>query len=248
MCVITFSVSSLFACVYVPWHDLDRALGLPLCCLRKCFPVFSICLWTHVFLLAHLREDNAHWCESTRSSRGWPDYATIAFQHVSLYCMSPSMSGCFCLFFSWPLKSLLPQPVLPVESQMESGLVDVVCQACNLWPFASSFYFPPWAWKGETQTAPPALLSALCAVIPPLLIPFNHLPMFSCSFTFRTSSSTTVWYFTSLFQFSVSLQQIKMLTSTTPASATCPTWQQEALFPCMFWKWVKTRWVHKVLI
>lgn len=100
---------------------------------------------------------------------------------------------------------------------------------------------------------PPTLLSALCALCSnPTLSDFSPCiitptRVFSC---FRSLNLlfTSCFCFFFFLLFPSPLQQIKKSKTTTLVSATCPTWQQEALFPCMFSKSVKTRWVHKCLV
>jgi len=66
-------------------------------------------------------------------------------------CLRASLhiSIVWCVYtFTWPLKSLLPQPELPVESQMKPGCVDVMCLACNaVWLFLCRFLFSVPLWE-----------------------------------------------------------------------------------------------------
>lgn len=72
---------------------------------------------------------------------------------------------------------------------------------------------------------------------------FKH--RYPLSFSVRSLTPLLASKLISFCLFPFSLQQIKKSKTTTLVSAICPTWQQEALFPYMCLRSVKSRWVHK---
>lgn len=139
---------------------------------------------------------------------------------------------------------------------MKPAYVDAMCLACNsVWLWSSVFLyflFPSmslerWNTDGSANT----FLCIVCSVLQSHFI--RSLPLHSNTYhcfllpSLPESPPHLLFLFFCFvfFLFSCPLQQIKKLKTTTLVSVTCLTWQQEALFPCMFSKWVKIRWVHE---
>lgn len=185
----------------------------------------------------------------------WSDCTIIqlAFQHVYKVParFPPYLYDMFVYTLcTWPLKSLPPQPEVRVESQMNPGYVDGVCVACNTDCDSSvslCFLFPSmslerWRTDGSANT----ILCIVCNVLQSHFIRF--LPLRSNtypSFHLLSLPESPLHLLPLFFLFPSPLQQIKKSKTTILVSAICPTWQQEALFPCMYSRSVKTRWVHK---
>lgn len=248
--------------VCVVWHEVDAAKlflkkkkKIPYCSVLLFFWSASICM-LYSSACSHEYGLNTHW-ENTGDPQLPSDVTTGFLQHVNeVPAHFPAVSiSHVCLYtFTWPFrKSLLPQPEVPAESQMNLGCVDAVCRACNtvwMWFLRLSLFSIPLHELGKVkhrwfrQHYP--LHCVQCARIP--LYPIYTLAvstptrLFIRFFAPRASSSPIASYFF----FSLSpMQQIKRWRTTTLVSDICPTWQREALFLCMCSSSVKSRWVHK---
>lgn len=119
-----------------------------------CFWSASICM-LYSSACSHEYGLNTHWEKKHSVAEGCYDWLSPACKWGA--CPLPSVSiSHVCLYaFTWPFrKSLLPQPGVPVESQMNLGCVDAVCRACNtvwMWFLRLSLFSIPLHELGKVK-------------------------------------------------------------------------------------------------
>lgn len=105
----------------------------------------STCLCDHVNKgkTFTLRTSKHFWMWMLNNTVSYPACMWSAFPPYLYVCIHT---------FTWPLKSLPPQPQVPVESQMNPGCMEVVCLACNtVWDSSVSLFSIPLHELGKVK-------------------------------------------------------------------------------------------------
>ena len=125
----------------------------------------------------------------------------------------------------------------------ESWMCDVMCLACSD-SSVSLLSIPLHKLRKVEHRWVRQHYSLNCSQCSPIpLYPMSPLAFYTSPCVFLLSLPESPLHFLLVF-FPSLQQQIKKSTTTTLVSATCLTWQQEALYPCMFSNWPMSRWVQ----